>query len=204
VSWPYREVSHLSESQQGQIAHSQLVALGVTGDAIVHSLSVGRVRETYARVYAVGDRALPPRWREMGAVLACGEDAFVSRHWALAAWGCRPPALGPVDVTVPYGRNARRAGIRIHRARKIDPRDVTVLDTVPICTPAFALLEIALDLSFELFERAFDDALTSRVMSVGAARQTLAGTSRDAARADLHSSRTPSTTFRSPGRKPSR
>jgi very-short-patch-repair endonuclease len=166
-------VSDLSEGQQGQLGHDQLVALGVTPDAVVHSLRVGRLRETYARVYAVGDRALPPRWREMGAVLACGEDSFVSRHWALADWGCRPPAQGPVDVTVPYGRNARRAGIRIHRARRIDPRDVTVLDNVPISTPAFALLEVAVDLSFELFERAFDDALTSRVMSVSDARQTL-------------------------------
>jgi hypothetical protein len=173
VSWPYREVSGLSEHQKGQLSHEQLQRLGVGDKAIQHSLEVGRITETFSRVYAVGDRALPPLWREMGAVLACGEGSFVSRHWAAAAWGIRPPASGDVDATVPYGRNARRSGIRIHRSRRIDPRDVTELDGVPICTPAFALLEIALELSMDLLERAFDDGLTSRVMSLAAAQDTL-------------------------------
>jgi very-short-patch-repair endonuclease len=77
-------------------------------------------------------------------------------------------------VTVPYGRGSRREGVRIHRSRAIDPRDVTVLKGVPIATPALALLEIAKDLSFDVFERAFDDALTGKVMSLTGAQQTLA------------------------------
>lgn len=174
MSWPYREVSTLSERQHGQLSHRQLRALGVGEKAIQHSLEVGRITETFSRVYAVGDRALPRLWREEGAVLACGDSSFVSRHWALAAWRVRPPAGGDVDVTVPYGRNARRAGICVHRARRIDPRDVTELDGVPISTPPFALLEIASELSMDLLERAFDDGLTSRVMSLAAAQDTLA------------------------------
>lgn len=200
MGWPYREVSELSERQQGQLSHEQLESLGLSDKAIVHSLAAGRITETFARVYAIGDRALPPLWREMGAALACGEEAFISRHWAVAAWGVRPLPVGgdggggsagggngnggggggggdlkrDVDVTVPYGRNARRAGIRIHRCRRIDPRDVTELHGVPISTPAFALLEIAPELSLDEFERAFDDGLTSGVMTLAAAQQTLA------------------------------
>jgi very-short-patch-repair endonuclease len=83
------------------------------------------------------------------------------------------PGGAEVDITVPYGRSARRDGIRIHRAKCIDPRDVTELDRVPISTPAFALLEVATDLGAEQFERAFDDALIKRVMTLAVARDTL-------------------------------
>jgi very-short-patch-repair endonuclease len=174
MSWPYREIAAIADGQQGQVAHRQLTSLGARRGAIAHSLKLGRIYRTFAGVYAVGDRALPPLWREMGAVLTCGEDAFVSRHWAVAAWGVRPAALGDVDVTVPYGRNSRRTGVRTHRSKRIDPRDVTVLKGVPIATPAFALLETAAELSFPEFERAFDDALTRRAMSLTSAQQMLA------------------------------
>jgi len=173
VSWPDRALSELADGQQGQVNHKQLVELGVSRSGISRGLARGRLHPTFKAVYAVGHRALPPLWREMGAVLAVGAEGFVSRHWAAAAWGTRPPGSDDVDVTVPYGRSARRAGIRIHRAKEIDPRDVTELDGVPIATPAFALLEIALELTFEQLERAFDDALTREVMSLVHASETL-------------------------------
>jgi hypothetical protein len=174
MSWPDRDISRLADAQQGQVAHRQLIALGVPATAIEHSLRRGRLHRTFTGVYAVGHRALPAMWREMGAVLACGDGAFVSRHWAAAVHGVRPTAANDVEVTLPYGRSARRAGIRIHRARNIDARDVTELDGVPVATPAFALFEIATDLTFDQFERAFDDALTKRVMTLAEAQDTLA------------------------------
>lgn len=163
----------MAERQKGQVTHRQLIDLGVPRTSIEHSLRRGRIYRTFTAVYAVGHRALPPLWREMGAVLACGDGTFVSRHCAGAVWKVRPPASAEVEVTVPYGRSARRAGIRIHRAKGIDPRDLTEHDGVPITTPAFTLLEVARDLTFEQFERAFDDALTKEVMSLAEARDTL-------------------------------
>jgi very-short-patch-repair endonuclease len=80
---------------------------------------------------------------------------------------------GDVEVTVPYGRNARRAGIKVHRAKLIDPRDVTVYRNIPLSTPAFTLLEIATDLTYAEFERAFDDALTIPVMGLWHAEDVL-------------------------------
>jgi very-short-patch-repair endonuclease len=173
MSWPHRQIAALSEAQQGQVSHAQLLELGLGRGGISYGLRIGRIFETFRRVYGVGDRALPQLWREMGAVLACGEGSFVSRQSAIAAcvYGARGGA--EVDVTVPYGRSARRDGIRIHRAKCIDHRDVTELDRVPISTPAFALLEVAPALSAEQFERAFDDALTRRVMTLADAQDTL-------------------------------
>jgi very-short-patch-repair endonuclease len=171
--WPDRAISGLATAQHGQVHRHQLLKLGVSRSAVGRGVARGRLHPTFTAVYGVGHNALPPLWREHGATLACGEGAFVSRHRAAAAWQLRPPARGDVEVTVPYGRNNKRAGIRIHRATVIDPRDVTTLEGIPIATPAFALLEIAADLTFEKFERAFDDALTKRVMMIVDACETL-------------------------------
>jgi very-short-patch-repair endonuclease len=173
MTWPDRAVARITEGQEGQVSHEQLVELGVAPSLIEHSLRRGRLYETFGRIYGVGDRALPELWRESGAARACGEGSFVSRHWSAALWGFRPPAQGDVEVTVPYGRNARRKGIRIHRARRIDPRDVTVYRNIPVSTPAFTLLEIATDLTYVEFERAFDDALTIPVMRMAEAEDVL-------------------------------
>jgi len=173
MTWPYPEIAAFTERQKGQIAHSQLRALAVGRGAIRHGLQTGRIRETFEGVYALGDLALPALWRENGAVLSCGEGAFVSRRAAVIAWGVLQGFAQLLDVTVPYERNPKRTGIRVHRSRVIDPRDVTQLDGVPIATPAFALFEAAPDLTFEQFERAFDDALTKKVMTLAGAQDTV-------------------------------
>jgi very-short-patch-repair endonuclease len=174
MSWPYAAVAALANRQQGQVARRQLVRMGVGRGAIRYGLRCGRIVETFYEVYAPGGRALPALWREMGATLTCGDGAFVNGRASLVAWGVwsRPEPL--IDVTVPYDRNPRRAGVRLHRRKGIDRRDVTELDGVPVATPAFALFEIATDLTFDDFERAFDDALTKRVMRLAEAQDTLA------------------------------
>jgi hypothetical protein len=173
VSWPYREIGEQAERQQGQVGRAQLRGLGVGPGAIAYALHCGRITETFRNVFTPGDLALPPLWREMGAALTCGTEAFVSRRSALVAWGAYARSDELIDVTVPYRLNPVRAGVRLHRAKKIDPNDVTELEGVPIATPAFALLEIATDVTFEELERAFDDALTKQVMTVAEARDTL-------------------------------
>jgi len=67
-------------------------------------------------VYAVGHRALSHRGRWMAAVLACGEGAVLSHHFAAALWGLLKPIDGPIHVSTPTtaGRLSRR-GIHIHR-----------------------------------------------------------------------------------------
>jgi very-short-patch-repair endonuclease len=174
MSWPYAAIAALAERQQGQIARRQLVGMGVKRGAIAYGLRGGRIVETFQDVYAPGDLALPALWREMGAALTCGQEAFISGRSALAAHGVWADTEALIDVTVPYARNPCRAGIRLHRSRRIDPLDVTELQGIPIATPAFALFQIGPDLPFEAFERAFDDALTKRVMTITAAQGTLA------------------------------
>ena len=89
----------------------------------------------------------------MAAVLAGGDDAFLS-HWACCAlaelvrWDDRD-----IDVTIRGASHRSRAGIRFHRARSLHPRDTTRLHGIPCTTPARAILEVAPQLSDQRLKR---------------------------------------------------
>jgi very-short-patch-repair endonuclease len=109
--------------------------------------------------------ALPPLALEQAAVLACGENAYLSGHAAAAAYGLRPFGFSVIDVTV-IGRRVRsRPGIRVHHVATIHPRDTDNLDGIPITSPARVLLEIAPDLKDRELERALDEAMGCKLVT---------------------------------------
>ncbi len=125
-------------------------------------------------VYALGHTALPELARETAAVLACGESAVLSHHSAAAVWGLRPSRTDvDVDVTV-VGRNCGvKHGIRLHRVQSLVAADVRRHESIPISSPARALLEVASDLSRRELERALDEGLVRGVLTRGAVRAML-------------------------------
>jgi very-short-patch-repair endonuclease len=81
----------------------------------------------------------------------------------------RPGPSGPVDVTVAARGRTSPEGIRVHCVRTLDPRDVTVVDAIPVTTVARSVLDYAeiarpqhLRLALEEAERR--DALDGRVL----------------------------------------
>ena len=103
-----RKISQLAEQEQGYVRRQQLLALGLSDDAIDHRITNGELIPTYAGVYAVGHREPGPIPVAAAVVLACGDDAVLSHDSAAALWG-----LGPWpkrhEVIAPYQR--RRTGI---------------------------------------------------------------------------------------------
>jgi very-short-patch-repair endonuclease len=63
-----------------------------------------------------------------------------------------------VEVTVPRGKRRRIEGVRIHRVRDLLPDEVTVLDGIPVTTPARTLLDIAESLTSREVEQALATA----------------------------------------------
>ncbi|HYZ81334.1 MAG TPA: DUF559 domain-containing protein, partial [Solirubrobacteraceae bacterium] len=96
-------------------------------------------------------------------------------HSAAAAWSFRRPFTGDVDVIV-IGKEAgrRRPGIRVHRVKALEPRDIRRHQGIPITSPARTLLDIAPDLSDRSLEWALDDAVTRRLTSHAAVKAVLA------------------------------
>jgi very-short-patch-repair endonuclease len=150
------------------------LALGLSRGAIDHAIARGRLRRIHRGVYAVGHVALPAFAAEMAAVLAVGHGAVLSHQSAAVLWKLIPHTSNEpqgshepeIHVTV-VGRDAgrRRAGIRVHRAAMLAAQDMTVLHGIPITTPARTLYDTAACLSAREYERAFDEALTRRLVS---------------------------------------
>lgn len=90
----------------------------------------------------------------MAAVPAGGEQSSFLSGWA----ACAPAGLvrrdgRSIDVTIRGTSHRSRPGIRVHRARSLDARDVTRLHGVPCTTPARAILEIAPQLGDHRLQR---------------------------------------------------
>lgn len=159
------QVNAIAAEQYGVVTRAQLTALGVSRGMLRHRLATGRLRLLYRGVYLVGPLMLP-RARLMAAVLASGSGALLSHGDATMLWLTASPAARPghdwlqqvvdahaVHVTVGHTGRSRRAGIRLHRVRSIDPGDRTVLEGIPVTTPIRTVLDLAASIETRLLEK---------------------------------------------------
>lgn len=133
-------IASLAANQAGRVSRAQLLASGITPDAIRHRLRRGSLIVERPGVYAVGFRAEGDRERWATALLDAGPGSMLSHLAAAAAHRFRLPAPCVVDVT-----NARRlrsrVGIRLHR-REIHPAEIHRLDGLPLTSPAQTLFDL--------------------------------------------------------------
>ncbi|MDP1848767.1 MAG: type IV toxin-antitoxin system AbiEi family antitoxin domain-containing protein, partial [Solirubrobacteraceae bacterium] len=120
-------VARRAAKQHGRIRFDQLVACGLDDAAAARRVHNGQLHRVHVGVYAVGHPGETLCATFMAAVLAGGDDAFLSR-WACCAlaglvrWDDRN-----VDVTIRGVSHRNRPGIRFHRARSLHPHDTTKL-----------------------------------------------------------------------------
>ena len=153
-------IAELAGRQHGVVARRQLVALGLSLDAIDHRIERDRLHPLHRGVYAVGHRKLTGHGRWMAAALAAG--GVLSHRSAAALWGIRASNSGRIDVTAP--RERRRPGVTVHRA--VLPQDeMTTHDGIPVTTPARTLLDLAALLDEHRLARATERAEALRLTS---------------------------------------
>jgi len=159
-----RAIAELAGRQRGVVTRTQLRDAGLTDHSIDHRLRSGRLHRLFHGVYLLGHASQLEGARELGAVLACGPGAVLSHLSAAGRWRLLPSRPGPIDVTVPGRRCDPRRGIRIHRTRALDPRDVRKLDGIPVTTPGRTLLDLAAVASSRELEQAFAEAQARRLV----------------------------------------
>jgi very-short-patch-repair endonuclease len=161
-----RAAAELASRQHGVVTRQQLLLLGLTRDQIDNRLKSARIRALYRGVYLLGAVA-PTHAREMAAVLACGVGAVLSHRSAAVLWRLLTPGAAEVtpNVIVP-GRNPHnRDGIRVHRVKRLDPRDVRRYAGIPVTTPARTLLDLAAEEPDAVVEKAFAEAQVRRIVT---------------------------------------
>ncbi|MET0275494.1 MAG: hypothetical protein ABW211_01460, partial [Acidimicrobiia bacterium] len=96
-----------------------------------------------------------PRQAAMAAALWAGTGSLVSHGAAGSLWGLDGVRTTRVEVWVPAPRNPRTSEVTVHRGKRLDRADRTVLDNIPITTVTRTIIDLS--------GRLEDDALLSLV-----------------------------------------
>ncbi len=104
--------------------------------------------------------AVARSWRGdlLAACWAGGFRAVASHQSAAALWGLAGGRRHVVEITCPRWRRARHDNLIVHELKAIDPRDLTVVDGIPVTGPDLTLLGLAAACSASVLEMALDRA----------------------------------------------
>jgi very-short-patch-repair endonuclease len=112
------------------------------------------------------DGGWPPCWPEAEAPALAGRSATVLLR--VATWD--PP---DVEIVVP-GHRRPQAGLRVRTCRNLDPRDVTVVNRIPVTTVARVLVDLTDDMDAEAIARVMHEAAYLNKLDLAATRAALA------------------------------
>ena len=169
-----RAIAAVAAGQYGVVTYKQLVACGLGRGAIHRRVEAQRLQRLWRGVYAFGHSQLRLEGRLLGAVLTSGEGAALSIRSAADRWGCLATARRRIDVTVAT-RSGRRGqpGIDLHCVRRLDERDVTVLDGIPITTVARTLVDLCAVVPPRMVERALEQSYVLQLIAPGSIEDAL-------------------------------
>ena len=136
-------VARLAAERDGVLSLAQLRACGLDGGAVARRVAEGRLHRVHRGVYAVGHAGLTLRGRFRAAVLACREGAALSHFAAAVFWGFLAWEERRIEVTIVGSGGRRIDGVRVHRSRALDERDVLRRHGLRVTSPARTLLDLA-------------------------------------------------------------
>jgi hypothetical protein len=168
-------IAEIAGRREGLVTHDELIALGLSRNAVRWRLRDGRLHRMFRGVYLVGHSIAPPLARERGALLAAGGEALISHRSAAVLWELLPPTEdGDVHVTVIARACANRPGIRVHRSATMQRQDWSRRHGIPVTSAARTLLDFAEDATSRELEAAFDEALIQKRTTRRQLRRVLA------------------------------
>ncbi|MGZ4299826.1 MAG: DUF559 domain-containing protein [Solirubrobacteraceae bacterium] len=157
-------IAAVAARQRGRIARRQLSAIAVGSASVAWLVGKGRLFPTLRGVFVVGHHAPIELSAETEALLSVRDGAALS-HWSAAAlWGLSAPPPQEIDVIVSDGAPASNPGVRVHRSRILEARDVRIRAELPVTSPARTLLDIAPLSTERQLELAFDRGIVERVL----------------------------------------
>ena len=136
-------IARIAARQHRAVTGRQLREAGLSKDAIAYRVGQLRLQRLWRDGYILGTAPADLLSLAICAVLTCAPHGVLSHAWAAWLWGFLPAPRMPIDVTVPGGWRPGPREISVHRARALDPQDVTRKKNIPVTTPARTLLDLA-------------------------------------------------------------
>jgi hypothetical protein len=167
-------VARIAGRQFGVISLEQLLGLGLTYAQIEWWVKRGYLHRLYRGVYAVGHRNLVPHAWLIAALLACGDDAFLSHRTGAAVWGLRQIATKRIEVTVPGPKARSRDGLILHRTRQPpEAADLAVRNDFRVSSVPRLLIELAVTEKPRELDRLITESVRKRIFDLRAVKEAL-------------------------------
>ena len=168
-----RRIATLASRQHGLITARQLTRLGISSDARVHRLAIGRLQRVHHGVYRIGGSVTTFEQRAMAGCLAVGGLVAASHRCAAELWGVDLPDVAPVELTVPLGRSGRVPGARIHRSGDLAKGHIVMRSGIPTTNPHRLLLDLGAVVPSATVAHALDDLVGRKVVTLAGVRRFL-------------------------------
>jgi very-short-patch-repair endonuclease len=136
--WHKREAPLVAARQHGAIKASQL---GVSRSTISRWVRERRLHPKYRGVYAYGHPHLSREGEWMAGVLAGGDGAALAGMCCAALLQITRWEPKEIEIIVP-GHRRPQAGLRVRTCRTLDPRDITIVNRIPVTTVARVLVDL--------------------------------------------------------------
>lgn len=152
-------IAGLATRQHGVVARAQLVERGFSSERIKGLVGRGHLHPLHRGVYAVGHARISPEGRWLAAVLACGAGAVLSHGPAGQLQGIIPRRERfALHVSIIGGGDRGPRGVVCHRPRRLEPRDTTTRNRIPVTTVTRTVWDLATVLTPLRTRRAFEQA----------------------------------------------
>lgn len=163
------KIAVIAARQRGRVARRQLLAAGVSRQAIAVRLRAGRLHEVHPGVYAVGHPAGGIDEALMAAWLFGGARSVLTHRGAVSYWGLA--GFEAVDLTYP-GRRRNRGRLVFHQG-SIPAGEWARRDGMRVTTLARTLLDICATASGPLAQGVFTEAEVQGVITPASIRRFL-------------------------------
>lgn len=139
-----RLVAEKARRQEGLVGSDDLRALGITRHLVHDWVTQGYLFPRHRGVYSVGHHLLSRRGELLGALMAAGEDAFLSHVTGLGVHGAWSRSTREIHVTVPVSGCNSRGNLRLHRTKHPPhPGEVVIRNGLQVSSVERALVEVA-------------------------------------------------------------
>jgi hypothetical protein len=148
---------------------------GINDDVIDRRVRTGHLIRKQKAVYAVGHAAPTALAPETEALLACGPHAVLSHQTAARLLKLLPEGNREVHVTIRDRHGAKPTGVTVHRTARLNRSEVRTVDGLPVTSALRTLLDLAAVVDIATLERAIEQALHEKLVSVRQLQQATRG-----------------------------
>lgn len=169
---PDRRLVALAERQDGLFTRDQAEASGLGSSARARRLEAGRWERVQPGVFRFAGAPLSWRQQLLAACLV-GDRLIVSHRAAAALWGLDGVPEELVEVSHPAGARPRLSGALVHSAGVFDLLGKARRCGLPVSSVPRTLMELTTVVQADVVERALDDALRRRMVTMEHLHQSL-------------------------------